>query len=81
MISDFKEIPSVNSGPVIVKKVIKGMVPSLSREKKTSDSNLAKPESRLIASYVPEVVLKRLQASQNEWIGELRLSLFIMSYA
>ena len=27
---------------------------------------------KAISSYVPEVVLKRLQAGQNEWIGNTR---------
>lgn len=27
---------------------------------------------KAISSYVPEVVLKRLQAGQNEWIGKTR---------
>lgn len=27
---------------------------------------------RAISAYVPEVVLKKLQVGQNEWIGELR---------
>jgi hypothetical protein len=29
--------------------------------------------NKLILSYVPEVVLKRLQVGHNEWIGELRV--------
>jgi hypothetical protein len=37
---------------------------------KTTFSEMESPAiEKAISSYVPEVVLKRLQAGQNEWIG------------